>query len=72
MIFLTKKDAERTRFLINYKLIERIEERGNTIIFLENGKTIHVDESAEEIQEKVVAFESRIFAEHLRKKDTNS
>lgn len=70
MIFLTKKDAENTRFLCNYRIIERIEERGNTILFFENGKTIHVDETAEEIQELIVAFEHRVFCGKDLKKDT--
>lgn len=72
MIFLTKKDAENTRFLLNHRLIERIEERGNTILFLENGKTIHVDETAMEVQNMVIEYESRVFAHALAKKESQS
>lgn len=72
MIFLTKKDAEATRFLMNYHIIERIEERGNTILFLENGKTLHVDESAQEIQDLIIEFEAKVLAHMHLKKDTQN
>lgn len=60
MIYLTKKDKDKTRFVLNNRLIERIEITNDTIILLENGKKLIVDESPDEIIEKIIKFESKI------------
>lgn len=69
MICLTKKDTERTRFFLNHRLIERIETTNDTIILLDSGKKIIVDETPEEIIKKIVEFESRIMPNVINKKD---
>jgi len=71
MIFLTKKDADRTRFILNHRLIERIEPTNDTIILLDGGKKIIVDETPEEIIEKIIEFESKIIPRIINKKDVD-
>lgn len=60
MIYLTKKDKEKTRFVLNNRLIERIEMTNDTIILLDNGKKLIVDEKPDEIIAKIIEFESKI------------
>jgi len=71
MIFLTKKDIDRTRFILNHRLIERIEATNDTIILLDGGKKIIVDETPEEIIEKIIEFESKIIPRIINKKDVD-
>lgn len=60
MIYLTRKDEERTRFVLNHRMIERIEHKMDTMVWLDNGKKIIVDETAEEIIEKIKEYEADI------------
>lgn len=60
MIYLTKKDKEASKFLLNHKKIERIIPLKDTIILLESGKRIIVGEEPSEIVEKIVEFESKV------------
>jgi len=69
MIYLTKKDSERTRFLLNHRLIERIEAANDTIILLDSGKKLLVDETPDEIIKKIIEFESRIVPTVIRNEE---
>lgn len=69
MIYLTKTNKERTRFVLNHRLIERMEQVNNTIIYLHDGKKYIVDESVEEIIEKIMKFESKIVFYSTNKED---
>lgn len=72
MIYITKKNRERTRIALNHKLIETIEENADTLITLENGKKYIVEETAEEIIEKIITFESTIKTKIQIKKETEA
>lgn len=69
MIYLTKKNPERARFFLNHRLIERIELTNDTIILLESGKRLIVDETPDEIINKIIHFESQIIPNIVNKKD---
>lgn len=71
MIYLTKTDYEKARFLLNHRLIERIERTNDTIILLEGGKKLIVNETPDEIREKIIEFEAEIIVRSKRKKDVN-
>lgn len=58
MINLTKFQGK--EFFINSDLIETIEETPDTMITLITGKKITVQESAEEVVEKVIFFRKEI------------
>lgn len=69
MIYLTKKDKDKSQFLINHKMIERIIPLMDTIVLLENGKKIIVNEGPKEIVEKIIDFESEILMRVENKKE---
>lgn len=69
MIFLTKKDKDGTSFYLNHHMIERIIPMKDTIILLENGKKIIVNERPDDIVEKIMDFESEIAFQSQKKKD---
>lgn len=69
MIYLTKKNKERTRFLLNHRLIETIEAKSDTFVILDNGKRYIVDENAEEIKQLIIDFESKILKYQTFKED---
>ena len=60
MILVTKKNKEKTKFLLNHTKIERIHPSYDTIIELENGKKIIVDETPEEIANRIIDFYSEV------------
>lgn len=53
-------DFERTRFALNHRLIEKIEEYSDTIITLSNDHKYSVTETTNEIIEKIIAFEQNV------------
>jgi uncharacterized protein YlzI (FlbEa/FlbD family) len=59
MIYLTKTDKEQTKFCINHRKIEKMEVglSTHTNVFLDNGKIWTVQETMDEIIEKVKAYE---------------
>lgn len=69
VIFLTKKDKDGTSFLLNHHMIERIIPLKDTIILLENGKKIIVNEGPDEIVEKIMEFEAEVAFRAQKKKD---
>lgn len=62
MIALTRLNGQ--NLVINGDLIERIEDRPDTIITLVNGNQFIVSESVEEVMEKVIQYKIRINAPH--------
>ena len=58
MIKLTKMN--RTSLILNSDLIEHIEETPDTVITLTNGQKLMVQESAEDIVARVLAFRSAL------------
>lgn len=58
MIFVTKLTGE--SYLLNNHLIETAEEKPDTTLTLSGGKILIVKESLEELQKKIVVFESSI------------
>ena len=60
MIYLTKNNREKTRFALNHRLIERIEEHGDTHVYLTNSSHYIVAEKTEEIIESIIKFESNL------------
>lgn len=69
MINLTRKNKEKTNFLLNHRLIERIEGVHDTIILLSGGKRYIVNESPSDIEDKIIEFESKITIKIQNKKD---
>lgn len=49
-----------SRFYLNPELIEQIEEIHDTIITLVGGKKVRVNESPEEVADKVIAYQRSI------------
>ncbi len=47
-------------FVINSELIEFVEETPDTVISLTTGKKVVVQESVEEVIEKIIAFKGRV------------
>jgi flagellar protein FlbD len=62
MVYVTLRDRNRTRFAINHRLIERMDEYESTIILMQNGKKYIVDEKIDEIVESILSFESNILS----------
>ncbi|MCS7204927.1 MAG: flagellar FlbD family protein [Leptospiraceae bacterium] len=54
-------------FYLNHRLIERIETNPDTTIHLMNGQSFVVRETPEEIQEKIIDFERKIFYDKIIK-----
>lgn len=73
MISLTIKNKEKQKVVLNHRKIEKIEKINDTIIFLENGSTLRVEESIESIKKKIIKFEASIINEAnvLNKKGEN-
>lgn len=59
MIFVTKLNGE--SYLLNNRLIETVEERPDTTLTLTGGKVFIIKESLEELQAKIMAFESSVY-----------
>ena len=58
MIFVTKLNGE--IYLLNDRLVETAEEKPDTTLTLTGGKILIVKESLEELQKKIIDFESNI------------
>ncbi len=54
-------------FLLNNDLIYRVDVEYDTIITLINGKTLRVQDTTEEIQEKVMAYKREVMTPFERK-----
>ena len=54
-------------FYLNHRLIETVESNPDTTIHLINGQSIIVLESPEEIQERIIDFERKIFYDKIIK-----
>ncbi|WP_373786283.1 flagellar FlbD family protein [Jeotgalibaca porci] len=54
-------------FLLNNDLIYRVDAEYDTIITLTNGKTLRVQDTTEEIQEKVMACKREVMTPFERK-----
>ncbi len=54
-------------FLLNNDLIYRVDVEYDTIITLTNGKTLRVQDTTEEIQEKVMAYKREVMTPFERK-----
>lgn len=54
-------------FLLNNDLIYRVDVEYDTIITLTNGKTLRVQNTTEEIQEKVMAYKREVMTPFERK-----
>ena len=68
MIFVTKINGE--TFLLNNRLIVTAEEKPDTTLTLTGGKILIVKESLEELQEKIIDFESNIKdIRHMKSKE---
>ena len=59
MIILTKLDGQ--PFLVNSDNIKHIEKSGDTIIHYINGDTVIVKESLDEVEEKFVNLQRKVF-----------
>jgi flagellar protein FlbD len=60
VIMLTRLDG--TRFAINDEQIERIEETGTTVIRVVNGNRYPVQESLEEVVERIADFRAAVLS----------
>lgn len=60
MIIITKKTKDVKEMVINAELIETVESTPDTIITLLNGNKVIVQESVEEIVEKVIEYKKKI------------
>lgn len=69
MIQLTKLRGE--QFVLNSDLIETIVETPDTTILLTNGKRLIVQETKEEVIEKVAGFRRRVFEGILAERKTD-
>lgn len=69
MIKLTKKDKEGSTFWINHKKIERIFPLKDTVVLIDNGEKIIVNEKPEEIVSLVINFESEVVLQMQNKKE---
>lgn len=58
MIYVTRLNGQ--EYLINNRHIEFAEEKPDTTITLTSGKVLIIKESLEELQEKIIAFESQL------------
>ncbi len=58
MIFVTKLNGE--SYLLNSRIIETAEERPDTTLTLSGGKIAIIRESLEELQQKIIEFETSI------------
>ncbi len=54
-------------FFLNHRLIETIESNPDTTIHLTNGQSIIVRETPEQIQNKIIEFERKIFYDKIIK-----
>lgn len=63
MIELTRLDKRKSeKFILNCELIETIEEKPDTTIRLNNGRTYVVVESASQVVSKIIAYKRNIFS----------
>jgi flagellar protein FlbD len=69
MILLSKKNKEKSTFILNHKRIERVIPLKDTILLLIDGKKIIVNESPDEIIKKIIDFESEISYMAINKKE---
>lgn len=62
MIYLTKTDEDKTKILVNHRMIVSIEKTVSKTsnVFLESGKIMTVIETDKEIIEKIQSFEAEI------------
>ncbi len=70
MIFVTKLNGQ--SYLLNNRLIEVVEEKPDTTLTMTSGKVLIVKETLEELQDKIIEFESGIVnkgLEQLRQQD---
>ena len=58
VIYVTRLDG--SELVINAELIESVEQRPDTVISLTTGRKLIVQQSAEEIIERVIAYRQRI------------
>ncbi len=54
-------------FFLNHRMIETVEQNPDTTIHLINGQSIIVLETPEEIQNKIIEFERKIFYDKIIK-----
>ena len=68
MIYLTKKDSEKTRFLLNHRNIAKVERIMNDTSNVEmtDGKIYSVVESKDEIKERSMEYDIHVFTEALK------
>jgi flagellar protein FlbD len=63
MIELTRLDKRKSeKFILNCELIETIEEKPDTTIRLNNGRTYVVVESSSQVVSKILAYKRNIFS----------
>ena len=70
MIFVTKLNGQ--SYLLNNRLIEAVEEKPDTTLTMTSGKVLIVKETLEELQNKIIEFESGVMSkglEQLRQQD---
>ncbi len=58
MIFVTKLNGE--SYLLNNRHIETAEEKPDTTIMMTSGKVVIIKESLEELQRRIITFESSV------------
>lgn len=63
MIYVTRMGNDKTKFHLNHRLIEKVEDggKGYSSITLESGKVYLVYETIQEITTKIQQFESEIW-----------
>lgn len=69
MIFLTKKDSEKTVFVLNHRNIIKIDPVMNDTsnLLMADGKIFSVLESEDEIREKAMEYDINIVAQALKR-----
>lgn len=60
MISVTIKNKEKQVITLNSRKIEKIEMINDTVVYMENGVKIRVEETAEEIKARIIEFEASI------------
>jgi uncharacterized protein YlzI (FlbEa/FlbD family) len=68
VIYLTKKDSEKTAFLLNHRNIAKVERIMNDTSNIEmtDGKIYSVVESKEEIKKKSMDYDIQVFSEAFK------
>lgn len=59
MVFVTRLNGE--SYLLNNRLIETAEEKPDTTLTLVGGKVFIIKESLEDLQHKIIEFESKVY-----------